>query len=176
MRPPAPAGKASRDSTVASNDPGLSRTSDGPATRTSSQGRRSRSPSATSKRSCRSVVPASTSTIPGRRTGPDTPRIRVREAEEVSSPATLAGPRWTGGASVPLSPRTPKAPADAMLLVADGLTTMNRKRFVEFAATHRIPAMYEWNFIVREGGLMSYGVSMEDGFRQGASPADLPAD
>jgi putative ABC transport system substrate-binding protein len=75
---------------------------------------------------------------------------------------------------------------DAIFLVADGLTTSNRKRVVEFAATHRIPAMYEWNFIVREGGLMSYGVSMEDSFRQaahyidrifkGASPANLPAE
>lgn len=44
---------------------------------------------------------------------------------------------------------------DAMFLVADGLTTGNRQLFVEFAAAHRIPAMYEWNFIVREGGLMS---------------------
>jgi putative ABC transport system substrate-binding protein len=73
-----------------------------------------------------------------------------------------------------------------MFLVADGLTTMNRKRFVEFAATHRIPAMYEWDFIVREGGLMSYGPSVKDSFRQaalyidrifkGAKPADLPAE
>jgi len=75
---------------------------------------------------------------------------------------------------------------DAMFLVADGLTTMHRKQFVEFAATHRIPAMYEWNFIVREGGLMSYGVSVEDSARQaalyidrifkGANPANLPAE
>jgi len=70
---------------------------------------------------------------------------------------------------------------DAMFLVADGPTTGNRKLFVEFAAAQRIPAMYEWNFIVREGGLMSYGVSMEDTFGvaaryidrilRGASPA-----
>jgi putative ABC transport system substrate-binding protein len=74
---------------------------------------------------------------------------------------------------------------DAMFLVADVLTTMNRKRFIEFAATHRIPAMYESSLIVREGGLMSYGPSFEDGFREaaryidrifkGAKPADLPA-
>jgi putative ABC transport system substrate-binding protein len=73
-----------------------------------------------------------------------------------------------------------------MFLVADGLTTGNRKLFVEFAAAHRIPAMYEWNFIVREGGLMSYGVSMEDTFSvaaryidrilKGANPAGLPAE
>jgi putative tryptophan/tyrosine transport system substrate-binding protein len=75
---------------------------------------------------------------------------------------------------------------DAMFLVADGLTTGNRKLFVDFAATQRIPAMYEWNFIVREGGLMSYGVSMEDTFGvaaryidrifKGANPATLPAE
>jgi len=75
---------------------------------------------------------------------------------------------------------------DAMFLVADGLTTMNRKLLIEFAATHRIPAMYEFNFIVRDGGLMSYGPSFEDGFRlaaryidrivKGAKPADLPAE
>src|SRR5688572_9022833 len=74
---------------------------------------------------------------------------------------------------------------DAMFLVADVLTNMNRKRFVEFAAAHRIPAMYESSFVVREGGLISYGPSFEDGFREaaryidrifkGAKPADLPA-
>jgi len=74
---------------------------------------------------------------------------------------------------------------DAMFLVADVLTNMNRKQFVEFAATHRIPAMYESSSIVREGGLMSYGPSFEDGFREaaryidrifkGAKPTDLPA-
>ena len=74
---------------------------------------------------------------------------------------------------------------DAMFLVADALTNINRKRFVEFAATHRIPAMYESSVIVREGGLMSYGSSFEDEFREaaryidrilkGAKPANLPA-
>jgi len=74
---------------------------------------------------------------------------------------------------------------DAMFLVADALTTMNRKRLIEFAATQRIPAMYESDSIVREGGLMSYGYRFEDSFRQaalyidrilkGAKPADLPA-
>lgn len=75
---------------------------------------------------------------------------------------------------------------DAMFLVADALTMMNRKQLVEFAAAHRIPAMYEWSFIVQDGGLMSYGPSFEDSFRRaavyldrlfkGAKPADLPAE
>ena len=74
---------------------------------------------------------------------------------------------------------------DAMFLVADALTNVNRKRFIEFAATQRIPAMYETDLLVRDGGLMSYGPRIEDSFRQaavyvdrilkGAKPADLPA-
>lgn len=75
---------------------------------------------------------------------------------------------------------------DAMFLVADGLTTANRQQIIEFAAKQRIPAMYEFDFLVREGGLMSYGPSVEDDFRRaaiyvnrvlkGARPADLPAE
>ncbi len=75
---------------------------------------------------------------------------------------------------------------DAMFLVADGLTTMNGKRVVEFANAQRIPAMYEWNFLVRDGGLLSYGVVPADGFRRaaiyvdrilkGAKPSELPAE
>jgi putative ABC transport system substrate-binding protein len=74
---------------------------------------------------------------------------------------------------------------DAMFLVADALTNVNRRRFIEFAATQRIPAMYETDLLVRDGGLMSYGPRIEDSFRQaalyvnrilkGAKPADLPA-
>ena len=75
---------------------------------------------------------------------------------------------------------------DAMFLVADALTIANRKRVIEFAAAHRIPAMYEFSFHVRDGGLMSYGPSPDDAFRRaalyidrifkGARPADLPAE
>ena len=74
---------------------------------------------------------------------------------------------------------------DAMFLVADAITILHRKRFIEFAATQRIPAMYETDVHVRDGGLMSYGPNFEDSFRQaavyvdrilkGAKPADLPA-
>ncbi len=79
-----------------------------------------------------------------------------------------------------------RQPPDAMFLVADPLTTMHHQQFVAFAAAHRIPAMYEFGFIVRDGGLMSYGISFEDSFQRaafyidrilkGAKPADLPAE
>jgi putative ABC transport system substrate-binding protein len=73
---------------------------------------------------------------------------------------------------------------DAILMVSDVLTTLNRKRVFEFAAVHRLPAIYEFDFLVRDGGLMSYGPDMEESFDRvaalvdrilkGGNPAELP--
>jgi putative ABC transport system substrate-binding protein len=73
---------------------------------------------------------------------------------------------------------------DAILMVADSLTTLNRKRVFEFATAHRLPAIYEYDYFVRDGGLMSYGPDDEDSFiraadlvdriLKGAKPTDLP--
>jgi putative ABC transport system substrate-binding protein len=69
-------------------------------------------------------------------------------------------------------------------MVTDALTALNRKRVFEFAAQHKIPAIYEYEFLVRDGGLMSYGRDMRevydraadltDRILRGARPADLP--
>ncbi len=61
---------------------------------------------------------------------------------------------------------------DALLMVTDALTLLNRKRVIEFAAAHRIPAMYEFNFLVQDGGFMSYGASQEENYRLAASYVD----
>lgn len=61
---------------------------------------------------------------------------------------------------------------DAMYLVTDALTLLNRKRVMEFAALHRIPAMYESSNLVQDGGLMSYGASQDDNYRRAASYVD----
>ena len=53
-------------------------------------------------------------------------------------------------------------------LVTDALTLLNRKRVIEFAAEHRIPAMYEFSGLVRDGGLMSYGASSAANCRRSA--------
>ena len=73
---------------------------------------------------------------------------------------------------------------DAILMVADALTILNRKRVFEFAATHKLPAIYEYDFLVRDGGLMSYGPDLTESFERaaalvdrifkGAKPGDLP--
>jgi putative ABC transport system substrate-binding protein len=61
---------------------------------------------------------------------------------------------------------------DALFLVTDALTTLNRKRVLDFAAAHRIPAMYEFDYLVRDGGLMSYGPSLDDIFGRAAVYVD----
>jgi putative ABC transport system substrate-binding protein len=77
-----------------------------------------------------------------------------------------------------------KEPPDAILMVADSLTVLNRKRVFDFAADRHLPAIYEYSFLVRDGGLMSYGPDLKeclervaaivDHIFKGDRPADLP--
>jgi ABC-type uncharacterized transport system substrate-binding protein len=61
---------------------------------------------------------------------------------------------------------------DAILMVTDGLTALNRKRVFEFAAQQKLPAIYEYDFLVRDGGLMSYGPDMSEVYDRAADLAD----
>ena len=73
---------------------------------------------------------------------------------------------------------------DAILMVSDSLTMLNRTRVFEYAAAHRLPAIYEFDSLVHEGGLMSYGADLKESFERvaamvdriikGANPGDLP--
>jgi putative ABC transport system substrate-binding protein len=73
---------------------------------------------------------------------------------------------------------------DAILMVSDTLTLLNRTRVMEFAATNRLPAIYEYSSLVRDGGLMSYGPNLRETGKivgelvvrilHGARPAELP--
>ncbi|MFI4923821.1 MAG: ABC transporter substrate-binding protein [Vicinamibacteria bacterium] len=73
---------------------------------------------------------------------------------------------------------------DAMFLVTDALTRLNRHRVLAYANANRIPAMFEHASFAREGGLLSYGADLDDMFRRvavyvdrvlrGANPAELP--
>ena len=72
---------------------------------------------------------------------------------------------------------------NAIMTVATRPFFAERKRIVELAGTHRLPAIYFSKEFVDDGGLMSYGVDYEDLFRsaahyvdkilKGAKPADL---
>jgi putative ABC transport system substrate-binding protein len=73
---------------------------------------------------------------------------------------------------------------DGIMMVTDVLTNLNRKRVFEFAADHHLAAIFELCYMVREGGLMAYGVDRAEASERaadivvrilnGANPADLP--
>src|ERR1700688_486121 len=75
-------------------------------------------------------------------------------------------------------------PPDAILMVSRSLTTLNRKRVFAYAAAKRLPAIYEYDALVRDGGLMSYGPDLNESFERaaamidrifkGAKPSELP--
>jgi putative tryptophan/tyrosine transport system substrate-binding protein len=84
---------------------------------------------------------------------------------------------------MPLGVRTPddfdaaysemtKTPPDAILMVTDVLTVLNRKRMIDFAAEHRLPAIYEYANLVPDGRLISYGPDVDAIFDRAVGLAD----
>jgi putative tryptophan/tyrosine transport system substrate-binding protein len=77
-----------------------------------------------------------------------------------------------------------KERAGALLVGADPYFDTRRDRIVDFAQRQRLPAVYQFREYAVAGGLLSYGVSITDAYRQygiytaailkGAKPADLP--
>ncbi|MEA2940963.1 MAG: hypothetical protein QOD09_1492 [Bradyrhizobium sp.] len=74
--------------------------------------------------------------------------------------------------------------AGALLVTADPALTSWRDRMIALAARNEIPAIYHLREFTDAGGLISYGTSLSDGYRQvgiyvgrilkSARPADLP--
>ncbi len=79
-----------------------------------------------------------------------------------------------------------KGRAGALVVGLDALTWANHRPIVEFAAKHRLPAIYGGQEFVNAGGLIAYGVSYPhlyylaaryvDKILKGAKPADLPVE
>jgi len=79
-----------------------------------------------------------------------------------------------------------RANVNALQVFNDPLSTGQRGRILEFAAQHRLPAIYQHQRWVTAGGLMSYGANQPalyhraayyvDRILKGATPADLPVE
>ncbi len=74
--------------------------------------------------------------------------------------------------------------SEALVVVADPMIFGERRRIIELAARHRLPAVYEVRLFADDGGLLSYGPGSVERFQRaavyvdrilkGARPGDLP--
>jgi len=68
--------------------------------------------------------------------------------------------------------RLATAPGGGLIVPPDAYTMVRRDLIVKSAAQHRIPAIYSYRQVVKEGGLISYGPETADLFRRSASYVD----
>jgi putative ABC transport system substrate-binding protein len=77
-----------------------------------------------------------------------------------------------------------REPKGGVIVPPDPFTVAHRAQIIEAVAASRLPALYAYDFIVKSGGLMSYGVdqlyqareeaSYVDRILRGTNPTDLP--
>ena len=115
--------------------------------------------------------------------------LRYREIEKAAQVLGMSveplGVREPDDFDVALAAMT-RARPDALMMVTDALTILNRQRVLDYVGSHQIPAMYEFGFVVQAGGLISYGSDQSEDFKlaadyvarvlKGAKPGDLPVE
>ena len=65
-----------------------------------------------------------------------------------------------------------RKPNVGLIVQPDISITSNRQLVVSLVNRHRLPAIYPFNFLATDGGLMSYGIDTRDIFRRAASYVD----
>ena len=77
-----------------------------------------------------------------------------------------------------------REPHGGLIAIPHTVTVVNDELIVRLATRNRLPAVYAFRYITKAGGLMSYGVDVDDLYRRaaayadrilnGATPGDLP--
>jgi len=115
--------------------------------------------------------------------------LRYREIEKAAQMLGISidplGVREPADFDVALAAMT-RARPDALMMVTDALTNLNRQRVLDYVSAHQIPGMYEFGYVVHAGGLISYGSDQSESFKlaadyvakvlKGAKPGDLPVE
>jgi putative tryptophan/tyrosine transport system substrate-binding protein len=65
-----------------------------------------------------------------------------------------------------------RTPNGGLIVTASALSAVRRDLIIALAARHKLPAVYNERFFVTAGGLISYGASFIDQFRQAAGYVD----
>jgi putative ABC transport system substrate-binding protein len=75
-------------------------------------------------------------------------------------------------------------PNSGLIVMPDAYTIAYRVEITSLAARYRLPAIYAWRLFAGAGGLLSYGIDLNDNFRRaatyvdrilnGAKPSELP--
>jgi putative tryptophan/tyrosine transport system substrate-binding protein len=122
------------------------------------------------------------------------PQTAPYVAEYYQRPFEVAAPSFGVEASTALVHETAEIeaaisaiagePGGGLIVPPDNFMYVHRKLIFALAAQHRLPAVYPFRFMAREGGLVSYGVDLGETFPRaadyvdrilrGAKPADLP--
>jgi putative tryptophan/tyrosine transport system substrate-binding protein len=95
-------------------------------------------------------------------------RESMIESSEVQEAAHAIGQRIIvskAGSEPDLVPAFASAPA-AFLIAGSPFFTRRRDQLVALAAQHAVPTVYEWREFATAGGLISYGPSLTDAYRQ----------
>jgi putative tryptophan/tyrosine transport system substrate-binding protein len=100
--------------------------------------------------------------------GIDVTPLNVRDEGEIEHVTTAFAAKPNGG----------------LIVTGSALAVVHRKLIIDLAAKYNLPAIYYAGYLVKEGGLASYGPDLVDQYRQAASyvdrilkgekPADLP--
>ena len=111
----------------------------------------------------------------------------IREVQEAARARRLQLHIWKADSEVEIDAAFAslvEQHADALIVSANPFFDTRRDQLLALATRHAVPAIYAWREIATTGGLISYGASLADVYRQlaiyageilkGAKPSDLP--